>query len=118
MVFDTPRRNQLFRGGHSDHTVSLNCRSTPFQREGARQTVTSPAAPVGQHWNWSRREIAEWLIALAKSGRRFLAGIDHAFGFPSHLPPEVWTQDLGRVPRRLLPPLADRRPLYLRRFRA
>jgi hypothetical protein len=44
--------------------------------------VTTPAAPVGQHWNWNRREIAEWLIDLAKSGTRSIAVIDHAFSFP------------------------------------
>ena len=51
--------------------------------EGRRpEPVRTPAAPQGQHWNWSRKEIAEWLIDLAQSGRQFLAGIDHAFSFP------------------------------------
>jgi hypothetical protein len=49
---------------------------------GAPKPVTTPAAPEGQHWNWSRREIAEWLIGLARSKTRFIAGIDHAFSFP------------------------------------
>jgi hypothetical protein len=48
----------------------------------APEPVTTPAAPEGQHWNWNRREIAEWLIGLARSKTRFVAGIDHAFSFP------------------------------------
>jgi hypothetical protein len=44
--------------------------------------MTTPAAPEGQRWNWNRREIAEWLIDLAESGTRFIAGIDHAFSVP------------------------------------
>jgi uncharacterized short protein YbdD (DUF466 family) len=44
--------------------------------------VTPPAIPEGQRWNWCRKEIADWLIELAKAGRRFIAGIDHAFSFP------------------------------------
>jgi hypothetical protein len=31
------------------------------------EPVRTPAAPEGQHWNWSRKEIAEWLIDLAES---------------------------------------------------
>lgn len=42
----------------------------------------TPKAPEDQHWNWSRKEIADWLIELSKSGTRFIAGIDHAFSFP------------------------------------
>ena len=45
--------------------------------------VTTPAAPVGERRNWSRREIAEWLVVQVRSGRRFVAGIDHAFSFPA-----------------------------------
>src|SRR3954465_1091860 len=46
------------------------------------EPMTPPVVPQGQHWNWCRKEIAEWLIDLAKSGTRFIAGIDHAFSFP------------------------------------
>lgn len=42
--------------------------------------VITPSAPTGRHWNWSRREIAEWLVA--QTDRRFIAGIDHAFSLP------------------------------------
>jgi hypothetical protein len=45
--------------------------------------VTTPAAPAGEKRNWSRREIADWLIAQARSRQRFVAGIDHAFSFPT-----------------------------------
>ena len=38
--------------------------------------ITTPAATEGQHWNWTRREIAERLIGLAKTGQRFVAGIE------------------------------------------
>jgi hypothetical protein len=46
------------------------------------EPVRTPAAPEGQRWNWSRKEIADWLIGLPQSGQRFVAGIDHAFSFP------------------------------------
>ncbi|MEQ8836213.1 MAG: hypothetical protein RID07_05355 [Lacipirellulaceae bacterium] len=32
--------------------------------------------------SWNRREIAEWLVSEIASGKRVLAGIDHAFSFP------------------------------------
>ncbi len=46
------------------------------------ESVTTPAATGTQHWNWTRQEIAGWLIDLATTGERFIAGIDHAFSFP------------------------------------
>jgi hypothetical protein len=39
-------------------------------------------AKTGQPCNWSRKEIAEWLITSAQQGVRYIAGIDHAFSFP------------------------------------
>lgn len=36
----------------------------------------------GQPWNWTRKEIAAWLIELSSQGVRYLAGIDHGFSFP------------------------------------
>jgi hypothetical protein len=36
----------------------------------------------GQRCNWSRKEVAEWLIDISKRGDRFIAGIDHGFSFP------------------------------------
>jgi hypothetical protein len=46
------------------------------------QQVRTPAAPEGRYWGWTRQEIAEWLVEQARSGRRFIAGIDHGFSFP------------------------------------
>jgi hypothetical protein len=43
----------------------------------------SPAeSNTGRPFNWTRREIAERLLAEARSERRFMAGIDHCFSFP------------------------------------
>ena len=50
--------------------------------DGMPERVATPAAPEGRHWNWCRREIAEWLIEQARSAGRFIVGIDHAFSFP------------------------------------
>ena len=36
----------------------------------------------GQPCNWSRKEVAAWLIELASEGVRYIAGIDHGFSFP------------------------------------
>jgi hypothetical protein len=44
--------------------------------------VTTPACPASQRRNWNRQEIAKWLVELCREGKRFLAGIDHAFSFP------------------------------------
>ena len=49
---------------------------------GGPERVTTPVVAAGQHWNWTRQEIAAWMIDLAKTDERFVAGIDHAFGFP------------------------------------
>lgn len=46
------------------------------------QQITTPAAPESRRWNWTRQEIAEWLIEQARSGERFIVGIDHGFSFP------------------------------------
>lgn len=44
--------------------------------------VRTPAAPPGQVWNWSRNEMAHWLVELAEGGKTFIVGLDHAFSFP------------------------------------
>jgi len=36
----------------------------------------------GQRCNWSRKEIAAWLMDLSTQGVRYIAGIDHGFSFP------------------------------------
>ncbi len=43
-------------------------------------SAASPSAT--QRWNWSRAEVAAWLIELARKGVRYIAGIDHGFSFP------------------------------------
>jgi hypothetical protein len=40
------------------------------------------SASQSKSWNWTRQGIAQWLVELSKSGRRFIAGIDHGFSFP------------------------------------
>jgi len=49
---------------------------------GLPEQIITPAAPESRSWNWTRQEIAEWLMEQARSGQRFIAGIDHAFSFP------------------------------------
>jgi hypothetical protein len=49
---------------------------------GLPERISTPAAPQSKSWNWTRQEIAEWLIAQTRSGQRFIAGIDHGFSFP------------------------------------
>jgi len=41
--------------------------------------VRSPANPA---WNWTRRELAGWLLGQLKEEGPTLVGIDHAFSFP------------------------------------
>lgn len=45
-------------------------------------SVLSPASTPKLYKNWSRREIANWLIGLSRKEDRFIVGIDHAFSFP------------------------------------
>lgn len=49
---------------------------------GLPEKILAPSRRVNQHCNWSRQEIAEWLTDRALSGERFIAGLDHGFGFP------------------------------------
>ncbi|MBS0265606.1 MAG: hypothetical protein JSS02_26975 [Planctomycetes bacterium] len=49
---------------------------------GHPERVSTPAAASTKIKNWTRQEIAHWLIAQARSGPRFIAGIDHGFSFP------------------------------------
>lgn len=67
---------------------------TPTSRLKALQVYTARTgeAPVkqagptrsnhGMPLNWTRAEIAGWLIGFAREGVRYMAGIDHAFSFP------------------------------------
>ena len=49
---------------------------------GDPEPVITPAASEGQARNWTRKEIAQWLIDKANDGDRFIVGIDHGFSFP------------------------------------
>jgi hypothetical protein len=51
-------------------------------KEGQPECVRNPYAPMGNHWNWSRIEIAHWLIELAQTDEKFIVGIDHGFSLP------------------------------------
>jgi hypothetical protein len=44
--------------------------------------VNPPSTPKGQNRNWCRREVAEWLIEQAESGKPFIAGLDFSFSLP------------------------------------
>ncbi|MBZ5635175.1 MAG: hypothetical protein LAO55_18790 [Acidobacteriia bacterium] len=50
---------------------------------GEPQQVRTPACPPAGNWNWSRKEIANWLIERANAKARFIAGLDHGFSFPA-----------------------------------
>ena len=45
--------------------------------------ITTASAPEGKHWNWSRKEVAEWLTDQLLGENRLIAGIDHGFSFPA-----------------------------------
>ncbi|EEG79097.1 hypothetical protein [Dethiobacter alkaliphilus] len=45
------------------------------------QIVKTPSEPANQHWNWSRKEVAHWLIEQIKEDL-VIIGIDHSFSFP------------------------------------
>ena len=40
------------------------------------------APPKSPRWYWTRREIAEWLVANLSAGLPSIVGIDHGFSFP------------------------------------
>lgn len=50
---------------------------------GAPEKQSSPTrSNNGKPVNWTRAEVAGWLIDLARKGVRYAAGIDHGFSFP------------------------------------
>ena len=49
---------------------------------GEPQIVHSPTSTIKKRRNWCRREVANWLIEVARSGKTFIVGIDHGFSFP------------------------------------
>ena len=53
------------------------------QPGGVPQKRPGPArSNNGQPFNWTRAEIAQFLLAQARQEVRFIAGIDHGFSFP------------------------------------
>ena len=50
--------------------------------DGLPESVKLPASTTTRRRNWTRKEIADWLVDTARSGKRYIAGIDHAFSFP------------------------------------
>lgn len=64
----------LFIGIDYSGAGAASSRLKPFQVYAARAGEKHNGMPV----NWSRREVAEWLIGLAHEGMRFIAGIDPA----------------------------------------
>ncbi len=50
-----------------------------------QSSVESQPGPDGRgpkSRNWSRQEVAQWLVQQVRSGVRFIAGVDHGFSFP------------------------------------
>ena len=48
-----------------------------FQATGSKNPQSAPRY-------WTRNEIAQWLIARARDGVQYIAGIDHGFSFPAN----------------------------------
>lgn len=66
---------------------TANCRNPALQvfmasGDQLPNRVITPAAPANQRWNWTREEIASWLITQSQNGEPFIAGINHAFSLP------------------------------------
>lgn len=55
-----------------------------YLSDGGREPtlVSSPFSTAGGTRNWCRQEVAEFVIAEARSGRPLIAWIDHGFSFP------------------------------------
>lgn len=64
-------------------------RSSTSRLPGLRAYIaTSESEPeevktiAGKNWNWTRTELAEWLVSELQSGRTSIVGLDHGFSFP------------------------------------
>ena len=73
--------------------IDYSGRETPTSRSSALQVyaafdsatprrIPSTSATAARHKNWSRQEIATWLITQARKNITYIAGIDHGFSFP------------------------------------
>ena len=49
---------------------------------GNPKMACSPTSTPKKRRHWCRREVADWLVDLVRSGTVFVAGIDHGFSFP------------------------------------
>lgn len=58
--------------GAQTPTSRLSALQVYAATQGLPERITTPAAPDTERWNWTRQEIAEWLIDHARSGVRFM----------------------------------------------
>lgn len=64
-----------------------NCRMPALQvyagmDEREPRRIWSPASSEKTFKNWTRKEIAAWIIEQAQKNYTFIAGLDHGFSFP------------------------------------
>jgi len=72
-----------YSGAQTPTSRLKNLQVYAAQPGGAPQKRFSPArSNNGQPFNWTRAEIAHFLLEQSRQGVRFLAGIDHGFSFP------------------------------------
>lgn len=65
-----------------------------YEAQGGGEPAEVPPPPSSKKY-WTRRDIAEWLLARLSSGEPTLVGIDHGFSFPlayfdAHRLPHEW----------------------------
>jgi hypothetical protein len=54
-----------------------------YEAKGSGEAVEVPPSPTQPgRKNWSRRDLAEWLVETLASGPPTIVGIDHGFSFP------------------------------------
>lgn len=75
------------------------------------QAIRNPADAQAHRGIWSRRAVAQWLLAQVASGQRLLVGIDHGFSFPkSYLDRHqlrTWPEFLDHFQQRCTSGMAD-----------
>ena len=68
--------------GAATPSSRLNSLKVYAATEGPPELLVPLPEEGNTHWNWCRKEIAQYLMGLAKTDTHFIAGIDHAFSFP------------------------------------